>query len=186
MEPVGRGTKTRQDERLFKANDDNKHMRGGGEGIRNQRDHKGPRFEMLKLLMLSSKSSVARAWQDLSSIDFWGTFGEVVIRVVVAALFDFGCNAGSSMSTTLTTALPSSTFLTLSVSTPFRGDCPEKASQKADPSLANKVCEASEANIASWEVALGVDSGVRASVEYLGVLLGTTDKFDDLVVTAAK
>ena len=141
---------------------------------------------MLKLLMLSSKSSVASVWQDLSSIDFWQTFGEVVIKVVVAALFGFDCDAGSSTSTTLTTALPSSTFQTLSVSTPFLGDCPEKASQKADPSLANKVCEASEASIASWGVVLDEGSEVRASVGYLGVLLGTSCEFDDLVVAAAK
>jgi len=111
--------------------------------------HNGPRFEILKLLMLSSKSSVARVWQDLRSTGFWQTFGEVVIGVGVVALFNFGCDAGSSTSMTFTTALPSNTFLTLSASTPFRGDCPEKASQKADPSLANKVCDASEASIAS-------------------------------------
>ena len=103
---------------------------------------------MLKLLMLSSKSSVARVWQDLSSTDFWERFGDVV-KVTVAALFNFCCGTGSSTSTTFTTALPSNTFLTLSASTPFRGDCPEKASQKADPSLANKVCDASEASTAS-------------------------------------
>ena len=104
---------------------------------------------MLKLLMLSSKISVARAWQDLRSTDFGQSFGEVVIEVVFVALFNFCCSAGSSTSTTFTTAVPSNTFLTLSASTPFRGDCPEKASQKADPSLVNKVCEASEASIAS-------------------------------------
>jgi len=148
MEPVGKSAKTKEDERLFKANDDNKYTRGGKER-RDRQDHKGPRFEMLKLLMLSSRSSVARVWQDLSSIGFWQTPGEVVIKVVVAALFGFDCGAGSSTSTTFTTALPSNTLLTLSVSTPFLGDCPEKASQKADPSLTNKVCDASEASIAS-------------------------------------
>lgn len=111
--------------------------------------HNGPRFEILKLLILSSKSSVARVWQDLRSTGFWQTFGAAIIGVGVVALFNFGCDAGSSTSTTFTTALPSNTFLTLSASTPFRGDCPEKASQKADPSLANKVCDASEASIAS-------------------------------------
>ena len=136
---------------------------------------------MLKLLMLSSKSSVARVWQD-----FWETFGEVVIEVVVVARFNFDCDVGSSTSTTFTTALPSNTFLTLSASTPFRGDCPEKASQNADPSLVSKVCEASEANIASWGVALGEGSRVRAGVGYLGALLGTTGEVDGLVVAAAK
>ena len=141
---------------------------------------------MLKLLMLSSKSSVARVWHDLRSIDFWETFGEVVIEVVVVALFNFDCDTDSSMSTTFTTALPSNTFLIFSASTPFRGDCPEKASQKADPSLANKVCEASEANIASWGVALVEGSEVRADVGYLEVLLGTTNEVDGLVAAAAK
>ena len=136
---------------------------------------------MLKLLMLSSKSSVARVWHD-----FWQTFGEVVIGVVVAALFNFDCDVSSSTSTTFTTALPSNTFRTLSASTPFRGDCPEKASQNADPSLANKVCEASEASTASWGVALSEGSGVRADVGYLGVLLGTTGEADGLVAAAAK
>ena len=144
-------------------------------------DHKGPRFDMLKLLILSSKSSVARVWHD-----FWETFGEVVIDVVVAALFNFDCDVSSSRSTTFTTALPSNTFRTLSASTPFRGDCPEKASQNADPSLANKVCEASEASTASWGVALSEGSVVRADVGYLGVLLGTTGEVDGLVVAAAK
>jgi len=133
---------------------------------------------MLKLLMLSSKSSVARVWQD-----FWG---EVAIEAVVAALFNFDCNVGSSTSTTFTTALPSNTFLTLSASTPFLGDCPEKASQNADPSFASKVCEASEASTASWGVALSEGSKVRADVGYLGVLLGTTGEVDGLVVAAAK
>jgi len=141
---------------------------------------------MLKLLMLSSKSSVARVWQDLRSTDFWGTFGEAVIGVVVVTLFSFDWDVGSSTSTTLTTALPSNTFLTLSASTPFRGDCPEKASQKADPSLVNKVCEASEASTASWGVAFCESSGVGAYVGSLGPLLGTTSEVDDLVVAAAK
>jgi len=141
----GRDTKTREDELLFKANDNKKDTRRG-EGERDkQGDHNGPRFERLKLLMLSSRSSVARAWQDLSSTGFWDSFGEVA----VVALFNFCWSVDSSTSTTFTTALPSNTFLTLSTSTPFRGDCPEKASQKADPSLVNKVCEASEASIAS-------------------------------------
>jgi len=144
-------------------------------------DHKGPRFDMLKLLMLSSKSSVARVWHD-----FWETFGEVVIEVVVAALFNFDCDVSSSTSTTFTIALPSNTLRTLSASTPFRGDCPEKASQNADPSLANKVCEASEASTASWGVALSEGSGVRADVGYLGVLLGITGEVDGLAVAAAK
>ena len=131
--------------------------KGGEEG--KPVDHNGPRFEILKLLMLSSRSSVTQLWQDLSSTGFCGTFGEVA-TVVVVALFNFGCDKGSSTSTTFTTAVPSNTFLTLSASTPFRGDCPEKASQKADPSLANNVWEAIEASIASWGVALGEDSGV--------------------------
>jgi len=124
-------------------------IRGEREKRNQEGDHNGPRFEMLKLLMLSSKSSAARDWQDLRSIDTGQSFGEAVIEVVAVALFNFGCGAGSSTSTTFTTALPSNTLLTLSVSTPCRGDCPEKASQKADPSLANKVCEASEASTAS-------------------------------------
>jgi len=131
--------------------------------------------------MLSSKSSVALVWQDLSSMDFGDTFGEVVV-----ALFNFDCDTASSISTTCTTALPSNTFLILSASMPFRGDCPEKASQKADPSLANKVCEASEANIASWGVALGESSEVGVGVGYFGVLFGTAGEVDGLVVAAAK
>ena len=120
------------------------------------------------------------------SIDFCETFGEVVIEAVVVGLFILGCDTGSSTSTTFTTAFPSNTFLTLSASTPFRGDCPEKASQKADPSLVNRVCEASEASTASWGVALVEGSWVRTGAGNLGVLLGTAGEVDCLTVAAAK
>ena len=56
-----RGSKTRGDELSFKARDNKKDAKRGRKKRSRKGDHNGLRFEMLKLLMLSSKSSVARA-----------------------------------------------------------------------------------------------------------------------------
>lgn len=63
----GESTKTRVNRLIFKANDNKKSGRGGEQG---PEDYNGPRFEILKLLMLSSKSSVTHVWQDLRSTGF--------------------------------------------------------------------------------------------------------------------
>lgn len=73
--------------------------------------------------------------------------------------------ASASTSTIFTTALPSNTRRTLSWSQSPRGaeldvDGLAKASQKADPSFDNRVCEAIEASIACvWAVDSSDDDG---------------------------
>lgn len=101
----------------------------------------------VKLRMLSSSRSHAMLLHDAADVE--GTdFGNLGV----------GIGEGGSTSTTFKTALPSSTFWTLSVSqllVPLDGELkdeeprpPAKASQKALPSLLRIVCEAIAANIA--------------------------------------
>lgn len=106
--------------------------------------------------MLSSKISETLAQHFLVSIIFAELlFAALVVMAVVVE--------EESTSTTLTTALPSNTFRTLSASHFFVVELPapapeevaieepppENASQNAFPNFFNKVCEATTANIAA-------------------------------------
>jgi len=103
----------------------------------------------VKLLMLSSKISVHL---HLFSFDFLSSTPIVAIPAVNVDIDEDGVVLSGSTSTTRTTALPSSTFRTLSTSQslfdlPDKGDneeaveeeCPLKASQNALPSFLNRV-----------------------------------------------